>query len=57
VFVFIPIIPEMLERLQVDLQISEGQNEEVDLALNDHLIIFLSDKNMMSEVEALFKSS
>jgi hypothetical protein len=24
VFVFIPIIPEMLERLQVDLQISEG---------------------------------
>ena len=36
-FVFIPIIPEMLERLQVDLQISEGQNEEVDLALNDQV--------------------
>jgi trk system potassium uptake protein TrkA len=32
-------------------------NSDVDLALNDHLIIFLSDKNMMSEVEALFKSS
>ncbi|MDC1444229.1 Trk system potassium transporter TrkA [Gammaproteobacteria bacterium] len=32
-------------------------NSNVDLALNDHLIIFLSDKNMMSEVEALFKSS
>ena len=31
----IPVIPEMLERLQVDLQISEGLNEEVDLALND----------------------
>jgi trk system potassium uptake protein TrkA len=32
-------------------------NSNVDLALNDHLIIFLSDKNMMSEVEALFKPS
>ena len=32
-------------------------NSNVDLALNDHLIIFLSDKNMMNEVEALFKPS
>lgn len=37
VFVFIPIIPEMLERLQVDLEISEGANEEIDLALNDQV--------------------
>ena len=35
VFVFIPIIPEMLERLQVDLQIKEGEDEMVDLRLND----------------------
>ena len=32
-------------------------NASIDLALNDHLIVFLSDKNMMGEVEALFKSS
>jgi MFS family permease len=37
VFVFIPIIPEMIERLQVDLDIAEGENEEVDLALNDQV--------------------
>ena len=35
VFVFIPIIPEMIERLQVDLQIKEGEDEMVDLRLND----------------------
>lgn len=35
VFVFIPIIPEMLERLQVDLNIAEGEDEIVDLRLND----------------------
>ena len=35
VFVFIPIIPEMLERLQVDLGIVEGEDETVDNALND----------------------
>lgn len=35
VFVFIPIIPEMLERLQVDLGIVEGEDEAVDNALND----------------------
>lgn len=35
VFVFIPIIPEMLERLQVDLGIVEGQDALVDNALND----------------------
>jgi hypothetical protein len=37
VFVFIPIIPEMIERLQIDLDIAEGENEEVDLALNDQV--------------------
>lgn len=35
VFVFIPIIPEMLERLQADLNITEGEHEEVDNRLND----------------------
>lgn len=35
VFVFIPIIPEMLERLQVDLDIVEGEDELVDLRVND----------------------
>ena len=30
-------------------------NSKVELSLNDHLIIFLSDKNMLGEVEALFK--
>lgn len=35
VFVFIPIIPEMLERLQVDLQIIEGQDPTLDGNLND----------------------
>ena len=32
-------------------------SSNVELSLNDHLIIFLSDKNMVNEVEALFKSS
>jgi len=35
VFVFIPIIPEILERLQVDLGVVEGEDEAVDNALND----------------------
>ena len=35
VFVFIPIIPEMLERLQVDLNVVEGQDANIDNALND----------------------
>lgn len=35
VFIFIPMIPEMLERLQVDLDIVEGEDESVDNALND----------------------
>lgn len=35
VFVFIPIIPEMLERLQVTLNISEGEDADVDDMLND----------------------
>lgn len=34
-FVFIPIIPEMLERLQDQLNISEGEDEVIDNALND----------------------
>ena len=35
VFVFIPIIPEMLERLQVSLEITEGEDEYIDAKLND----------------------
>jgi hypothetical protein len=35
VFVFIPIIPEMMERLQVDLNITEGEDEFIDAQLND----------------------
>jgi len=35
VFVFIPIIPEMLENLQVDLNIVEGEDEAIDNQLND----------------------
>jgi hypothetical protein len=34
-FVFIPIIPEMLERLQVDMNVVEGEDEELDGAIND----------------------
>lgn len=34
-FVFIPIIPEMLERLQVDFNIVEGEDEAIDGAIND----------------------
>ena len=30
---------------------------EVELCLNDHLIIFLANKDMMSEVEVLFKKN
>jgi hypothetical protein len=33
--VFIPIIPEMLERLIVDLEVEEGMDAEVDNTLND----------------------
>ena len=29
---------------------------DVDLSINDHLIMFLSDKKVMSEVEILFKT-
>ena len=35
VFVFIPIIPEMIERLQVELNIVEGEDEYIDAQLND----------------------
>jgi len=35
VFVFIPIIPEMIERIQDKLEVSEGENEFVDNAIND----------------------
>lgn len=35
VFVFIPIIPEMIERLQVKLEITEGRDEFLDAMLND----------------------
>lgn len=35
VFVFIPIIPEMIERLQHDLKITEGEDEFIDGMLND----------------------
>ena len=34
-FVFIPIIPEMLERLQVDLDLAEGSDPDAESALND----------------------
>ena len=34
-FVFIPIIPEMLERMQVDLGVVEGEDEAMDNAIND----------------------
>mmetsp|Transcript_31724 Transcript_31724/g.48629 ORF Transcript_31724/g.48629 Transcript_31724/m.48629 type:complete len:102 (-) Transcript_31724:628-933(-) len=36
-FVFIPIIPEMIERLQVSLEITEGEEEAVDNRLNDKI--------------------
>lgn len=35
VFVFIPIIPEIYERLTVELNIREGDDEYVDSMLND----------------------
>jgi len=34
-FVFIPIIPEMLERVQVDLGIEEGKDLALYAAVND----------------------
>ena len=34
-FVFIPIIPEMLERVQVEMEVVEGEDEELDSAIND----------------------
>ena len=33
--VFLPIIPELIERLTVSLKIEEGRNEYVDTRLND----------------------
>lgn len=35
VFVFIPIIPEMLERMAVTYNIVEGEDEAIDNQLND----------------------
>jgi hypothetical protein len=35
VIIFIPIIPEMLERMQVAHKIVEGENEHIDNKLND----------------------
>jgi len=35
VFTFIPIIPEMLERLQVDFNVKEGSNEKLENSIND----------------------
>lgn len=35
VFIFIPLLGEIIERLQVDLEICEGEDEELDLKLND----------------------
>ena len=35
VFVFIPIIPEMIERIQDKLQVAEGKDEVIDNAIND----------------------
>ena len=34
-FTFIPIIPEMLERLQVDFNVKEGSNEKLENSIND----------------------
>ena len=34
---FIPILPEMIERMQVDLKIAEGEDEAVDTILNDKI--------------------
>ena len=34
-FIFIPIIPEMLERMIVDMNIVEGEDETIDGQLND----------------------
>lgn len=35
VFTFIPIIPEMLERLQVDFNVKEGENQKLENSIND----------------------
>jgi hypothetical protein len=35
VFIFIPIIPEILERMQVAYNIVEGEDEALDNSLND----------------------
>ena len=32
---FIPIIPEMIERVQVELNVVEGEDPELDSAIND----------------------
>jgi|688.fasta_scaffold791197_1 hypothetical protein len=34
-FTFIPIIPEMLERLQVDFNVKDGSNEKLENSIND----------------------
>ena len=34
-FIFIPVIPEMLERIQGDFGIIEGENPDLDNAVND----------------------
>ena len=35
VFFFLPIIPELLETLVVELEIQEGKDKNVDILLND----------------------
>jgi hypothetical protein len=35
VFFFIPYLPEIIERLQVDLKIKDGKDEWLDARLND----------------------
>ena len=35
VFIFLPVIPEMVERMYYDLGIKEGENEEIDNAIAD----------------------
>jgi MFS family permease len=37
VLVFIPVLPEMIERMQVKLKISEGEDEILDGQLNDKI--------------------
>ena len=48
------------ERVSIGAVIRNGSlmmpNSDIDLAINEHLIIFLANKKMMSEVEILFKT-